>query len=505
MKHIFAAGMSALLLAATVAGCSSGTKDSSGTKQTLTLGAIVDVASFDPSQSDVGNYMQYLQPAYDTLIKIDSSNQLQPMLATKWTYTDGTKTKLELTIRGDVKFSDGTAMDADAVVKSLERFKAANGPRSSALQNVESITAPDKTTVDITLSSPDPALVHNLGLVAGMITNPAAAATDLKSTPAGTGPYVLDTKKTNRGNVYAFVRNQHYYDTAAFPFNEIDIRVMTDPTARLNAVKTGEVDAAFALASQTSTAKGSGLTVLSNPGDWQGLFLNDRDGKIVKAMSDVRVRQAINYAIDGDAILKAYAFGHGSPSTQIFYPGTPAYDDSLNSKYPYDPAKAKQLLADAGYAGGFTLTMPSSTAFFGSVYPILQEQLAAVGIKVVYKNEPASAGLTPYLSQEYPAYMFSWGSSDNWLDASLLLAKNGAWNTLHAGDATIESLMKQIATASGSAQDALYKQLSGYVVDQAWFVPFYVADNIYISSTSVKVVAQPEQSVPSIYNYSPAT
>ncbi|MFC6879343.1 MULTISPECIES: ABC transporter substrate-binding protein [Actinomadura] len=497
--------MSALLLAVTLAGCSSGAQDSSEARQTLTLGAIVDVASFDPSQSDVGHFMQYLQPAYDTLIKIDSHNELQPMLATKWTYTDAARTKLKLTLRGDVKFSDGTAMDAEAVAKSLKRFKAANGPRSSALQNVTSVTAPDKTTVDLTLASPDPALVHNLGLVAGMITNPAAAATGLKSTPAGTGPYVLDTKKTSRGNAYAFVRNQHYYNAAAFPFNEIDIRVMTDATARLNAVKTGEADGAVALASQARTAKGSGLNVLSSPGDWQGLFLNDRNGKTVKAMSDVRVRQAISHAIDGDAILKSYAFGQGTSSTQIFYPGTAAYDNSLNSRYPYDPAKAKQLLAEAGYAGGFTLTMPSMTALFASVYPIIQEELGAVGIKVVYKSQPASAGLTPYLSEEFPAYLFSWGSSDNWLDANLLLARNGAWNPFHASDTTIESLMKRIAAASGPAQDALYKQLSGYVVGQAWFVPFYVADNIYMASTSVKVVAQPEQVVPSIYNYSPAS
>ncbi|MFC6929149.1 hypothetical protein ACFQHO_01460 [Actinomadura yumaensis] len=89
------------------------------------------------------------------------------------------------------------------------------------------------------------------------------------------------------------------------------------------------------------------------------------------------------------------------------------------------------------------------TALFASVYPIIQEELGAVGIKVVYKSQPASAGLTPYLSEEFPAYLFSWGSSDNWLDANLLLARNGAWNPFHASDTTIESLMKRIAAASG--------------------------------------------------------
>ena len=447
--------------------------------------------------------MQYLQPAYDTLIKIDDKNQLVPMLATKWVYTDTSNTDLQLTLRSDVKFSDGTAMTADSVVKSLQRFKDANGPRSSALANVKAITAPAATIVDVKLSTPDPALLHNFGLVAGMITNPNSAPAALNTEPAGAGPYKLDSANSNRGNEYKFVRNTYYYDNASFPFDQINIRVLIDNTARLNAVKTGEVDAAFAPPSQLSEAKSSGLNTLSNPGDWQGLYLNDREGTIVKALGDVRVRQAINYAIDGDSVLKVGAFGQGTPSTQIFYPGTPAYDPSLNAMYPYDPAKAKELLAAAGYPNGFSMTMPGP--FLPSVAPLIQQQLAAVGIQVQYKTEPASAGLTPYLSGEFPAYFFSWGSSDNWLDASLLLSKQGAWNPLHASDPKIESFLQQIPAASGPQQDALYKQLSAYVVNQAWFVPFYVVNNVYIFDKSVSVVAQPEQSVPSIYNFKPAS
>jgi len=496
----------AAVLIAGLTSCSTGgTGEVGSTDPTLKLGSIIDVASFDPAQSDVGHLMQYLQPAYDTLIRIDENGELQPMLATAWEYTDSKNLNLKLELRDDVKFSDGTAMTPQAVVASLERFAAGNGPRASALASVTAYDAAEANTVVLTLASPDPALTHNLGLVAGMITNPEVSDSDLANIPAGTGPYVLDVENTSRGDVYQFTRNAEYYDTESFPFAGLEIRLLTDPTARLNAIKTGQIDAVFGTPSQSAEAVASGLSVVSTPGDWQGLFLIDRDGKTNPAMGDVRVRQAINYAIDGDAILATVAFGEGTSTTQIFYPGSPAYDESLNAAYPFDPAKAEALLAEAGYGEGLTLAMPSSDTFLADIYPIVQQQLADVGITVEYVPETPTSGLAPYLSGDLPAYAFSWGSSQNWLDATLLLAANGGWNPLKVDDPKISELMNSIALASGDEQDALYKQLSEYVVEQAWFNPFYVVNNLYFVGPNVSVTAQAQQVVPSIYNFSPAS
>lgn len=497
----------ALALAAAVAigatGCSTGGQEPAE-NLTLTLGTIGDTASFDPAQSEVGWVLQFLQPAYDTLIRIDDKGELQPMLATSWNYTDDENKVLELKLRDDVTFSDGSPFDAEAVVASLKRFAAANGPRASALASVASYDAPDATTVVLTLSAPDPALVHNFGLVAGMITNPAVADGDLAQVPAGTGPYVLDEDASRRGDTYVFTRNEKYYDPEAFPYAEIDLKVLTDPTARLNAVKTGQVDATWGIPPQVNEAKSAGLQVLPSPGDFQGLFLIDRKGQSIPALGDVRVRQAINYAIDGDALLKVAAYGEGTPTTQIFSPGTPAYDDALDDAYPFDPDKARELLAEAGYADGFTISMPSTDAFLADAYPIVKQQLGDVGITVNLVPFDISSGFGTFLSGEYPAYVFSWGSSQNWLDASLLLSADGAWNPFHVDDPEIADLMSQIALASGDEQDALYKKLSAYVVGQAWFDPWYVNNNLVFAGSEVTVTPQPQQSAPSIYNFSPA-
>jgi len=152
-----------------------------------------------------------------------------------------------------------------------------------------------------------------------------------------------------------------------------------------------------------------------------------------------------------------------------------------------------------------TLAMPSSDTFLADIYPIVQQQLADVGITVEYVPETPTSGLAPYLSGDLPAYAFSWGSSQNWLDATLLLAANGGWNPLKVDDPKISELMNSIALASGDEQDALYKQLSEYVVEQAWFNPFYVVNNLYFVGPNVSVTAQAQQVVPSIYNFSPAS
>jgi peptide/nickel transport system substrate-binding protein len=395
-------------------------------------------------------------------------------------------------------------MTADAVVASLLRFRDGKGPRSTALAFVTDIEAVDDTTVRLTLSAPDPALAHNFTLVAGMIVNPEADATALASEPAGAGPYVLDTTATRRGDVYVYTRNENYYNTEAFPFATVNIKVLNDPTARLNAVKTGQVDATFGLATQVAEAEASGLTVVASSGGFQGLFLNDRLGAKTPALAKVEVRQAINYAIDRKALLKALALDQGEITTQVFAPGTPAYDASLDEKYPFDPKKAKELMAKAGYADGFTMTLPELDTLSPAAYPIIQQQLADIGITVVYEPITSAGGIAQFTSDTYSAYMLLFGSSNNWLDATQLLAPSAPFNTFHVADPKIADLMSQIQAASGDDQDALFKKLSAYVVDQAWFDPWYFNEDDMFVGDKVKVEAYNYAIMPPIYNYSPA-
>lgn len=499
----FTAVVAAVAIAAGAAACTSKASTStSGGAKSLTLGALTDVRSFDPAKEENGHQVQYLEAVYDTLLHRKPDGTLEPGLATAWTFSPDRLT-LTLDLRKDAKFADGTAVDAKAVVASFERFAKANGPRAAAMAVVSKYTATTDSQVTLTLSQPDPGLLTELTLTAGMVVNPKDADSDkLTTAGSGSGPYVLDTAATTKSDHYTFVRSKNYYDAKAYPYDKIVIRVLTDATARMNALLSGQVDAAFGGAAGVTQAQSAGLQVIKSQGDWQGLFLVDRQGKVLKPLGDVRVRRAINHAIDGDAILKNVMKGFGTPTTQIFSPTSAAYDPSLDDRYPYDPAKAKALLAEAGYPNGFTLPMPQPP-ILTELFPVIKQQLAAVGIKVAYTATTPAEGLTPYFSGKYPAFAFSWGASDPWVDAIVLASKAGSWNVLKVDDPQITNLMGQVAMADGAAQADAYKKLSAYLVDQAWFDPWYILDNLYFAKKTVHVEPQAQQVIPDLDNFTP--
>lgn len=498
--------MAAVALAAGVSlaitGCatSDGGTDAPVTGGTLTLGALVDAASWDPADAEFGNRIQYVQPVYDSLLHIDDSLEIGPWLASEFEYNDDS-TELSLTLRDDVVFSDGEEFNAEAAKANLEHFKNGTGQNSITLASVDSIDVTDDYALTISLSAPDPALLRNLSLVAGMQASPAVLGEEsLKTTPVGSGPYVLDADASVTGSQYTYTRNADYWNTEAFPFDEIVIKPLNDLTARLNALKSGEIDAALADAKSMAEAEASGLTTQTIEGDWQGLFIVDREGSKVPALADARVRQAINYAIDGAGILEAVRLGEGSATTQIFSPTSIAADPELDSRYSFDPDKARELLAEAGYPDGFEIEMPEF-AGFTDITTIAFQQLGDVGITVKPVVVAPDQIISALLSGQFPAFVFSWGSSDAWQDISKIVGPNAPWNMY--GNSTPE-LDELIANAQNEGTQEAFQAVNEYIVDEAWFAPWYVQNNVYVSGSNVKVAMQPQNVVPYIWNYAPA-
>lgn len=491
-------------VALTAAGCASGgtTPDATPTTGgTLTLGATVDAASWDPADAEFGNRIQYLQPVYDSLLHITADLEIEPWLASEFAYNDDF-TELTLTLRDDVVFSDGEAFDAEAAKANLEHFKGGTGQNSVTLGAVEAIEVTGDHELVLDLSSPDPALLRNLALVSGMQASPASLGDEaLKTAPVGSGPYVLDSTATVSGSQYTYARNADYWNTEAFPFDEIVIKPLTDLTARLNALKSGEIDAALGDAKSMAEAEGSGLTVQTMQGDWQGVFIVDRDGTKVPALADPLVRQAINYAVDADGILEAVRLGEGESTTQIFNPTSQAYDAALDSEYEFNPEKAKELLAEAGYPDGFTVTMPDF-AGFADIQTIAYQQLTDVGITVQTQPVAADQVISALLSGEFPMFLFSWGSSNSWQDILKLVQPTAPWNMYGNSTPELDAL---IAEAQTTGTDEAFQAVSEYLVDEAWFAPWYVQNNVYISSPDVAVTMQPQNVVPYIWNFTPAS
>jgi peptide/nickel transport system substrate-binding protein len=219
----------------------------------------------------------------------------------------------------------------------------------------------------------------------------------------------------------------------------------------------------------------------------------------------VKVRQAINYAFDRPALLKALGEGFGSVTTSIFPTYSPGYDSSLDSYYTYDPAKAKQLLAQAGYPNGFTLNMPEAAALGASTYAIIAQQLAAVGIKVNYTSYTGNAIFTAILAPKFPAtYFILQEDPTAWQESQFVLLPSATWNPFHDASPAVESDIKTIQTGSTAQANAAMKSLNQYLVQNAWFAPFFRQQSSFVSDKNTKVTVQAGNALPYLWNIVPA-
>jgi peptide/nickel transport system permease protein/peptide/nickel transport system substrate-binding protein len=350
----------------------------------LKVAAPFNPSSLDPLTGGAGSDHMLLYPLFDTLVDFEPATLApKPGLATSWEFTDP-KT-LVLTLREGVRFHDGEPFDAAAVKAHLDR--ARTDPRSAvkgdiaSLESVE-ILAPNK--VALHLSRPDTALPLILADRAGMVSSPKAVAAKGRQhdrEPVGTGPFKLE--KWNDNDVVVMVRNPDYWNRELPHLDGLTFRIITDLNTGLRSVIAGENHFAYRLNPQQKVVAdrtGAGkVTVVSNPtiADYHLVFNYKR-----APLNNVKVRQAINYALDREAFNKAALLGLGVPAQTMLPPGYWAHDAALDDYYTHDPEKARALLKEAGFANGVDLT------FFGNSdqasqqrHEIIMEQLRKAGIR----------------------------------------------------------------------------------------------------------------------------
>lgn len=460
------------------------------------------VSSYDPSQAQEGHFMPFYQAVYDPLIRRLPNGDLAPMLATEWSL-DETQTTLTLKLRNDVTFSDGTPFNAEAVKANLDAFRAGTGPQASTVATVSSVEVVDEFTVAIHLLAPTPALPIYLSNAAGLMASPKALGTEgIATVPVGSGPYLLDTSNYTPGALYTFVANENYWNPELVKFDKVVMTAMPDLTARVNALLTGQMDAGQIDAASAAQVEAGGVKVQALEDNQQGLFLFDREGKTNPALGDVRVRQAINMAFDRKAFVDQMLLGYGSVTNQIFSPATMAHKAELENYYPYDPDKARQLLAEAGYGNGLTLNLGSSNPPETQLAAVKQ-YLADIGITANFDNVPAAGNVAELTSGKYGAILFSLFQPNDWIMLNAVLGPDSLYNPFKTSDETTSRLLEQIFADPANAQASL-QELNQYVVEQAWFAPLYRGARLYANGSRVTVDLQAQQAAPSIYNYAPA-
>ena len=492
----------ALALSACGGGNTGGGGNGGAAATTLTLGSVNDMKTFDPTDAHIGHTMPFYQAVYDSLIRRAPGGELEPMLATEWSYNND-QTVLTLKLRTDVTFDDGTKFDAEGAKANLDRFKEANGQDAYQAASLKSVEVVDPSTITITLNAPDPAFTYYLTQALGFVASPKAVGTEgIKTTPDGSGPYVYDAKSSVKGSQYVFTKREGYWDKDLQKFDKITIKYLVDLTARTNALVSGQVDAALLDPKTAKQAEGSGMVAHKSQVDWQGLLLLDRDGKITPALKDVRVRQAMNYAFDRKTILEQQYLNEGTVTNQVFGPESGAYVPALDDSYPYDPAKAKALLAEAGYADGFTLKIPTVAAF-DSINAVYKQQLADVGIKLETETIPPANLVSDIAGAKYSAATFQLYQGEPWVAINQMVSTTALYNAFKNETPELTALIDAVQTGGdNSAEEA--KKVNEYLTKNAWFVPMFRLNQMYFANKKIDVQPQLQQAIPSIYNYAPA-
>jgi len=475
---------------------------------TLTIAVITDVVSWAAPEARFGQNAQQYQVVYDGLLRVTPDYEIEPWLATDWSYNDD-NTVLTLNLRDDVKFSDGTPFNAEAAAQNLIRHRDGAGADAATLTLMTDAVAVDEYTLEIQLSAPNPALLGHLTRTTGLIQSPASfGAADEATNPIGSGPYIMDVANSTVESFYTFDANPDYWNPDVQYWDQIVFRIIGDPTAIVNALKTGEVDAAILLNKDSAAeVEAAGLSLVTWPLDWWGYTLVDRDGSMGTPLSDVRVRQAINMALDREAITNAVGLGYAEATNQVFSPTSPGYHPELEDMYPYDVEAAKTLMEEAGYADGFTLDMPVSSRMSEAIYAITADALGEIGITVNH-NEEGSDFISSLLTPKYAAYFMALEQNPNdYAFIEFLISETAHWNPAHYTDETSADLIEQIQYATDDdTRDALVSDLGEYVLEQAWFAPWFRPLQVYAYDADVvNVEPQVGNAVPFIWNFTPAS
>lgn len=464
-----------------MAGCagigSSSNSTSAPVGDEITFGTIAAPPSLNPAIGDPA-YGSLYQWAYDPLVVMNGDGSFSPGLAVEWGYVGEGNRDYELTLREGVKFSDGTPLNAEAVKTFLDyqrNQKTGSGPL--LLANVASIEVTGPLMLHITLSAPDPNLTFAFAQAfgGGDIASPKAVAkpASLDKGTAGAGPYMLDQDATVPNDHYVFVQNPHYWDKERQYFEKVTVRIIPNPSSMVQAMRSGQVQAALGDPSTLDAAREAGLAVIAPAQNLTGINLADRGGEKSGPLGDVRVRQALNYAVDREAIAEAL---YGDPDLafgQYALEGQPGYDPALEEKYAYDPEKAKTLLAEAGYADGFTLpVLTTNLVGLDKMTQAVAGQLKTVGVKLDITSKATIGDFFVSMSgAESPATAMAYGLANMATLYSGFTNPAGPWNPFHTQDPKLTALYNRYFAASGEDAVELEKQINAYLVEQAWTVP----------------------------------
>lgn len=383
----------------------------------ITVAVYSAFTSLDPYDASDTLSQNVSKSFYEGLFSFDPSMKLKNVLATGYTVSDDGLT-YTVTLRPGVKFSDGEPFNAAAVKANFERVINPDShlTRYVLYKNIDRIEVVDDLTVKFVLKQPFSAFINQLAHPSGVMMCPKILNLPKKEiafNPCGTGPYTLE--KYNPAEFLVVKKNPNYWQKGLPKLDQITFRPVLEDATRVAMLRTGEAQYIDVVPPEQVPAikENADLVLVSKPSVVQRqIYLNNTK----KPFSDVRVRQALNYALDKEAMVKVLYKGYASPATGVAPEGID-FAKQFGS-WPYDPEKAKALLKEAGYPDGFSATLWAATNSSANqkLLQFLQQQYARVGVKLQVRALEAGQRVQLVQStgvEKSQMQMIAWGWSSS--------------------------------------------------------------------------------------------
>jgi peptide/nickel transport system substrate-binding protein len=453
------------------------------TRDIRAVGNSGTVASWDPATTPnvITQITRFYNNVYDTILRFDDKDQLQPNLATKWSY-DPTNTVLTLTLRSDVTFTDGSKFDATVAKANLDRNQKGTSFAAAMLAGIKSTEVKSPTELVITQSDSGARVLLALGSDAAAMVSPLALQnpSSIAQHPVGSGPFTL-TNAT--GTTTSFTRNDNYWNKSVKYAAHMVIIGAADFNARENALLSGQAD--WAQLSQNPPSPQMQAKIEAGQykeiiGPFTPLLLGLNNK--IPPLDNPKVVQAINYAIDRDQLNQVIYNGLCKPAAQLAAPGRTGYVDGL--QYKYDLAKAQQLMTEAG-VGKVHVSFQGVAGVPTAQVELYASMLAKIGITLDITNSPP-----PLVANNFYSGKFGLSILGFFLSApDPIFATDYMTGGFNPGtkDPTLVSMVNKanLLPLNDPGRNKAYQDITRYIFDHPVAIPLCNTPNVLISTPEV--------------------
>ncbi|MBF9002072.1 MULTISPECIES: glutathione ABC transporter substrate-binding protein [Vibrio] len=461
----------------------------------LKISMYADITGLDPHDTSDNVSYSVQSGIFERLFQFDDQMKLIPELATKYSSNDDA-TEFTITLRKGVTFQDGTPFNAKAVKANLDRLsdQTKGLKRNSLYKMIDKVTVVDDDTVKIHLNQSFGAFINTLAHPSAVMWSPAVLAkypkeADLRMHPTGTGPFKFE--EWSPGQDVKLVKYDNYWQKGWPKVDSVTFYPAPEDSTRVASLKSGQVNAIYPLPADlvNSVKSDSKLLVQRDPSIYlMYMAINTQH----KALSDPRVRQALNYALNRNLWLKINAADMGVPAHSAMAPNVQFYAKQTSPDYSYNPEKAKELLKEAGYANGLTLNLwTSNSTPRVRTAQFVKQQLGQVGVKV--KVVPMDSGtrdsklwnVKDPKKAEFDLYYGGWSPSTGDADWALRpLFATESWTptaynvSYYSNKAVDKAIMGGLKTADPKQRAASYAQAQSLIWKDAPVVFLGTPDNL---------------------------